>query len=87
MAKYIVHYESIVQEKLVKEIEADSLEEAEKLAEQFCAEGDTSEFELDVVMTVHPTIYSITKQGDKEVGRYRTEVVYHDLPNPKREGN
>lgn len=77
MAKFKVHYESIVQEKFVDEIEADTLEEAEKMAEKFCNEGDTTDFELDDVIG-HPTIYSITKEGDKEEGRYSTEVVYHE---------
>jgi hypothetical protein len=72
MAKYKVHYESIVQEKYIQEIEADTLEEAEQIAEAFCELGDTSDFELDVVIGSyahdgHPSVYSITKEGDEEV--------------------
>jgi hypothetical protein len=75
MAKYRVHYESITQEKYYDDIEADSLEEAEEIAEAFCDEGDTSLFELDCVIgggdkDEHPSIYSITKEGDEESPNY-----------------
>jgi len=83
MPNYQVHYESIVQEKFIDIIEADSLEEAEEIAQAFCEQGDTSNFELDCVIgspdhDEHPSIYSITPEGDKEVGRYSTEVVHHE---------
>jgi len=83
MAKYKIHYESIVQEVFFDEIEADSWEEAEEKAIDFCNLGDTSDFELDCVIgggdkDGHPSIYSITKEGDEEVGLYSTEVIHHD---------
>jgi hypothetical protein len=91
MAKYKVHYESIVQEKYIQEIEARSLKEAEKIAEEFCEQGDTSDFELDCVIGSpehddYPSIYSITKKGEPEVGRYSTEIVHHQK-SPKEKSS
>lgn len=54
MPKFIVHYE------LSDEIEADTLQEAEGLAEDFCDDNDNE------TTIGHLTVRSITKGGDEE---------------------